>query len=83
MTPETQKYYDNFFELFASDGWKQLTEELKENAININNASAISTLEDLHFRKGQLNMLGSIVNLPETLEATLRDQQENTDVEGL
>jgi len=73
VTPDTEQYFNNFFELFNTPGWKQLTEELKENAININNASAISTLEDLHFRKGQLNMLSSLVNLPETVEANYKE----------
>ena len=30
MTIDEQKYYDNYFDLFSSKGWKQLIEELKE-----------------------------------------------------
>lgn len=73
MTPELETYFNNYFELFSNAGWNQLIAELEANAVNINNASAVSTLEDLHYRKGQLSMLGSIVNLKETIEANYDD----------
>ena len=30
MSPEDQKYYDNYFDLFASDGWKEFIKEMRE-----------------------------------------------------
>ena len=30
MDQETQKYYETYFELFASDGWKQFIEEITD-----------------------------------------------------
>ena len=30
MDQDTQKYYETYFELFASDGWKQFIEETQE-----------------------------------------------------
>ena len=30
MDQDTQKYYETYFELFASNGWKQFIEETKE-----------------------------------------------------
>jgi len=30
LSPEENKYYDNYFDLFASDGWKQFIEEIQE-----------------------------------------------------
>ena len=30
MSPEEEKYYENYFDLFIQDGWKQFEEELKE-----------------------------------------------------
>ena len=29
MTPEEEKYYNNYFDLFGSEGWQQVMEELK------------------------------------------------------
>lgn len=30
MDQETQKYYDNYFDLFASEGWKEFITEMRE-----------------------------------------------------
>ena len=30
MSPEIEKYYENYFDLFITDGWKQLIEEVKQ-----------------------------------------------------
>ena len=32
MDQETQQYYDNYFSLFTTDGWKQLVQEFNNNA---------------------------------------------------
>ena len=30
MDQETQKYYDNYFDLFATEGWKEFITEMRE-----------------------------------------------------
>lgn len=30
MDQETQKYYDNYFDLFATEGWKEFIKEMRE-----------------------------------------------------
>ena len=30
MSPEIEKYYENYFDLFITDGWKQLIEEITQ-----------------------------------------------------
>ena len=66
LDQETQQYYDNYFTLFSTDGWKQLTEELKQNALVINNVEATKDSNDLYMRKGQINVLAYILNLEST-----------------
>ncbi len=66
LDQETQQYYDNYFTLFSTDGWRQLTEELKQNALVINNVEATKDTNDLYVRKGQLNVLAYILNLEST-----------------
>lgn len=66
MTDE--EYYNIMDEMFASDGWKQLMEELADNASNINSVEATKDENDLFFRKGQLNSLSFILNLESTLD---------------
>tara|TARA_R110000868_G_scaffold207972_8_gene457135 strand:- start:9497 stop:9730 length:234 start_codon:yes stop_codon:yes gene_type:complete len=66
MTDE--EYYNIMDEMFASDGWKQLIEELADNASNINSVEATKDENDLFFRKGQLNSLAFILNLESTID---------------
>ena len=73
MKKETEDYYNMYFDLFATDGWKQLIEELKENAISINSVEAVKDEKDMHFRKGQLNILAFVLNLESTVEATFSE----------
>ena len=35
MDQETQQYYDNYFTLFSTDGWKQLTEENHQTHLSL------------------------------------------------
>jgi len=66
---ETQTYYDNYFSLFITDGWKQLTSEFTNNANNINSIEAVKDSNDMYFRKGQLNVLAHLINM-ETIVST-------------
>lgn len=69
MDQETQTYYDNYFSLFITDGWKQLTSEFTNNANNINSIEAVKDSNDMYFRKGQLNVLAHLINM-ETIVST-------------
>jgi hypothetical protein len=60
---ENQAYYDNYFSLFMTDGWKQLMEDFGSNVANINSVEATKDSEDLQFRKGQLNILAHLLNM--------------------
>ena len=59
---ETEQYYNKYFDLFRTDGWKQLIEELQQNAFVINSVEATKDENDLYVRKGQLNVLAYIHN---------------------
>ena len=63
MDQETQEYYDNYFNLFMTNGWKQLIEEFTLNATQINSIEAAKDANDVYFRKGQLNVLAHLLNI--------------------
>ncbi len=69
---DLELYYRNASDMFITDGWKQLISDLTANANNINSVEYTKDNEDLHFRKGQLSVLGSIL----TLENQLREAEE-------
>ena len=69
---DLELYYRNASDMFMTEGWKQLISDLTANANNINSVEYTKDGEDLHFRKGQLSVLGSII----TLENQLREAEE-------
>ena len=73
MTSELELYYNNYFDLFRNEGWKQLIEDLKQNASVINSVEATKDVDDLYLRKGQLNVLSHIINLETVIENAFED----------
>jgi len=69
MDQETQQYYDAYFSLFITDGWKQLVQDFGNNALQINSIEATKDVNDMFFRKGQLNILAHLINM-ETIVTT-------------
>ena len=76
MTPELETYYNTYFDLFRTDGWKQLIEDLKQNATAINSVEATKDVDDLYLRKGQLNVLAHIINLESVIENAFEEINE-------
>ena len=75
---ETEEYYNKYFDLFTTDGWKQLIEELRQNALAINSVEATKDSDDLYMRKGQLNVLAYLLNLESTVNNNFEElQKEN------
>ena len=73
MTPELETYYNTYFDLFRTDGWKQLIEELSNNAAVINSVEATKDNDDLYLRKGQLNVLAHVINLETIITNAFED----------
>lgn len=76
MDKETEEYYNKYFDLFGNDGWKQLIEELKQNAVSINSVEATKDANDLYVRKGQLNVLAYLLNFESTLNTNFEELQK-------
>ena len=73
MDKELETYYNNFFDLFRNEGWKQLCTELVNNIEIINNVNLTKDEQDLFFRKGQLTVLANLVNLEETINNNYKE----------
>jgi hypothetical protein len=69
---DLELYYRNASDMFVTEGWKTLMSDLTVNANNINSVEHTKDGEDLHFRKGQLSVLGSLL----TLETQLKEAEE-------
>ena len=68
MNPELQKYYESRFSMMATDGWRDLVEDI-DNMVNaLNNISVVQDEKDLQFKKGELSILTWLKNLKEVSE---------------
>ena len=79
MSPEDKKMYEDFFDMFATPGWKRLEEKAKELIVTINDVHNIKDLESLHYTRGRIVELHTIVTLKETMERFHAYQLENDD----
>lgn len=82
MTPELEEYFTNYNELFNHAGFKQLTEELANNARQLADLQTVKDQEELFYRKGQVAALATVINLEGTITAA-RDQAEAEEQEEL
>ena len=78
---ELELYYRNMTDMFMTEGWKQLVQDLQANAVNINSVEQTKDEADLHFRKGQLSVLANMINLESQIknaeEQALAAEQED------
>ena len=75
MTPELEEYFGNYNTLFNHPGFKQLVEELSNNARQLADLQTVKDQEELFYRKGQVAALATVINLEGTITAA-RDQAE-------
>ena len=76
MTPELQKYYEERFSMMATQGWKDLIEDI-DNMVNaLNNISTVQDEKDLMFKKGELSILTWLKTLKEVSERAYEELNE-------
>ena len=82
MTPELETYFNNYNELFNSDGFKQLVDELSKNAMQLADIQSVKDVEELFYRKGQVAAFATVINLDATIAAA-REQAEAEEQEEM
>ncbi|MEL0015520.1 MAG: hypothetical protein VW715_09920 [Rhodospirillales bacterium] len=86
MTKELEVYFANYFEMFRLEGWKQLIKDLSENVAQINSVELTTDNDNLHFRKGQLAILATLLNLEAQIQtaeqAAKEEPQEELELEA-
>jgi hypothetical protein len=78
---ELELYYRNFKRMFASDGWKQLLEDLVNSALHIGSVELTKDGNDLYFRKGQLAIIANLLNLEAQIDTAEQDAIEASEEE--
>ena len=65
---EAEKYWDDLRVMMLTDGWKALIEELTEKEGVVDSVRQTKDEADLHYRKGQLSIIASLVDLENSIE---------------
>lgn len=73
MDKETEDYFGHLTDMFGSEGWKILMDELTSEVDNLTHVESIKDEQELYFRKGQLLVMKNMLNLESTMEATRAD----------
>lgn len=81
MKRELQDYYEERFSMCSSKGWKELIEDVQMMKKEIESIKGATTLEQLHYKKGELSIVDWLINLEEAsrevydqLQAELEDE---------
>lgn len=76
MDNTLQKYYEERFNMMSTIGWKDLVDDVQAMFDAYNHVSAISSTEQLFFKKGQLDILNWILTLKEVSEKSYEELNE-------
>lgn len=77
MNKEIQKYYEDRFSMMATQGWKDLIEDLETMLATTDNLSGVSTIEQLHFKKGEVSIMYWLKNLRDASGEVYEKLQED------
>ena len=73
MDKETEKWYEDQFDLFASPGWKELIVKVDEMYEVYNDASNIQNQERLYKVQGMLEILKWVSTWEDVVNRTYRE----------
>lgn len=76
LDKDLQEYYEARFDMMSSKGWKDLQIDIEKVIEERNNLLATKSIEELNFRKGQLDVLHWIRTLKQLSEEAW-EQLEN------
>ena len=76
---ELEKYHRSYEAMFRSEGWKSFLEDMKNSAENLNSIEACANEKDLYFRKGQLAVIATTLNLESQIEVMKQQLSEEED----
>jgi len=76
MTPELQKYYEERFSTMATEGWRDLMEDVERMIEPLNNIATIADEKSLQYRKGELSILTWLQTLKQVSERAYEDLNE-------
>lgn len=79
MNRELQDYYENRFSMMATPGWRDLLEDIELMLSSTDTVKGVETVEQLHFRKGEVSIMTWLKNLKQSSEEVYEQLQQEED----
>jgi hypothetical protein len=79
MNRELQDYYENRFSMMATPGWQDLLEDIDLMLSSTDTVKGVETVEQLHFRKGEVSIMTWLKNLKQSSEEVYEQLQQEED----
>jgi hypothetical protein len=76
LSPEEEKYYENYLDLFLHDGWKQFVEEAQET-LDTHIIDDVKSEKELFYLQGQRTALLNIVRFETGIKNAFDMESEN------
>ena len=76
LSPEEQQYYENYFDLFLTSGWKQFVAEAKES-LDSHSIDDIKSEKELSQLQGQRTALLNIVRFETGIQNAFEELSNN------
>jgi len=76
LSPEEQKYYENYFDLFLTDGWKQFVQESKD-ILDSHSIDDLKNEKDLSQLQGQRVVLLNIIRFETGIQNAFEELSNN------
>ena len=78
MSPEDEKYYETYFDLFITDGWKQFVEEIGD-ILDSHYIEDIKDEKDLYYTQGERSSLLRITRFESGIKSAYESIKEAED----
>ena len=76
MDKELEQYYNTYFDLFSSSGWKQYVQDVRDNRAIMSDVLTVKDGNDLFYRKGVLETLDRVLNFESAIEAAHEEAKD-------
>lgn len=78
MDKELEQYYESYLDLFMTEGWKNFVEDFQLAASELSNIRRVSSLEEMKFIQGKLEVIDNILNFETNIKNTFESYQDDT-----
>ena len=77
IDPGEKEYYNNYLDLFMTEGWKQFEEDTN-NVIKSINLLSLENAKALHLAQGQMEILNWVLDWKNSVKNSYESLQEET-----